>query len=377
MPVMPEEEDQELVRNFLAKKYGFGPGLDNTALQGAQAQAVDDRAGARIARGGATIAEGLTGANLDMQPYEERIKNSDQPVKNILAGREAAGKELQYAEARSEADPGSSENSAFRDYVKQRFPKVGALKNFDGLTMGKGGKLLSQLEQGYQKTQAANGMKEAMLGFKREQGAKTDEYRGTKIKQGQDRIDLAAGGQAAGAVRSVNTDPIMRTSSTQLAQVEKGLGRLRDAASGRVPFSTDMKAEVEKDIANILSGGTSSTEGAVHRTEFQPYVARWQAKLDEIRGYRGDINAPGYMENLVNTLNGLKKDISGIRSKRSHDLNASMKTAYSKNKLATQALDENETLNQPEAEPETSDIPGLTPKEAEDLRKLQAQFGGK
>lgn len=157
-------------------------------------------------------------------------------------------------------------------------------------------------------------------------------------------LALRQGNQAAQAAGKFNSDPVVKTSNSQLAQISKGLGRLDDVDSGKVPFSTTIKADIEKDIANVISGGSNSSLGQLHRVEFNPYIAKWQATLDSLKGYQGDINAPEFRQQLRAQLTGLRADIQKIQGKRSGDLQKSYGTAYSKNPLATQTVNENANL---------------------------------
>lgn len=203
-----------------------------------------------------------------------------------------------------------------------------------------------------------------------------------RVKLAGEGLDLRKGAQAAQAATKFNSDPVIKTSNTQLAQIQKGLGRLDDVDSGRVPFSTTIKADIEKDIANVISGGTSSSLGQLHRVEFQPYVAGWQKMVDEINGYQGDINAPEFRQQLRAQLEGLRDDITAIQGSRSGQLHKSLKTAYSKNALASQALDENKTLySQPppgKTGGKSDHPPGWSDEKEKRMKELEAlEAGGK
>lgn len=203
----------------------------------------------------------------------------------------------------------------------------------------------SQLLQDYfSKNQANQLNRERVDAYKERTGAVSD--------RADRRLDISAAGlglrqgnQAAQAADKFRSDKVMMTTSNQGQQLDKALGRIADIKAGRAKFTTSMKADLEKDLANVISGGTSSSLGQLDRIEFNPFVAKWQSALDKMNGYQGDINAPGYLAQLEQTFSGLKHDIAGIQARRAKYIGDTLGTAYSNNKLASKAIQNNVDMN--------------------------------
>lgn len=169
----------------------------------------------------------------------------------------------------------------------------------------------------------------------------------TRTDLGQKRLGLAEGNQALKVGDKYLTDKVMTQASTQLASIDKGLGRIAEIKSGKKPFTTTIKADLEKDLANTISGGTASSLGQLTRTEFHPYSAAIQQKIDKFMGLQGDINAPGYLQQLEDLFTGLQTDISAIKAKRTGEISSRTKNAVSGNKKAVQVIDDNAAASQP------------------------------
>lgn len=305
--------------DLLKMKYGGGlSGGSDPQYQGLKDQASQQKLFANLADAGDTIGHALAKSNqpVDNKFYQQIANDADRPLKDYISSRAIVQK---YLTSKDKLDQQS-------DIAKQRIQTQGDL---------------------------AKSRDEA---YNRRTGAMEDIGKGRLALAGRG-VGIREGNQAAAAATKFNLDPVIKTSNTQLAQIQKGLGRLDDVESGKVPFSTTIKADIEKDIANVISGGTSSSLGQLHRVEFEPYVAGWQSAVDKIKGYQGDINAPTFRKQLRAQLTGLQDDIKKIQASRSGQLHQSFKTAYSQNQLASQTLDENKELYSNTETPASNSFP--------------------
>lgn len=285
------------------RDYFMNQKLSRDRLSNAEDTASSNKFLARMGGAAATLANAAAPRAADHAPFEAMAKDAEDPVNRI--------------ERQQKLEQGGDKLLLNYFMNKDRSEALGSYRDRKAKVAE------GSLDERNRHNQVTEGIGKAGVGLRRE------------------GIDLRTGAQAAQAAGTVNKDPVMKTTNNQIAQIEKGLGRIADIKSGKMPFTTTIKADLEKDIANVVSGGNSSSLGQLNRVEFHPYVADIQKAYDKIRGFQGDINSPKYVEQLGDLLSGLKRDIKAIQAGRATTIQKSgVGTAYSKNRLATQALND-------------------------------------
>jgi hypothetical protein len=306
----PVRGEDDLLKNYFANQK-----LQREQLARAEDQANENRFGARLGGALNTIAQAASPKPADNSAFEGMARDANNPVDRI--------------ERQQKLDQGG--DKLLLNYFMNKNRAAGA-SDYRNKKLG--------LEEGRLKaTQDRNKTLSRMA----EQRLKQTE-RGLGLRQRA--MDLRETSTAAGAAKTINNDKVVTMTEQQLNAANKGLGQLDKIDEGKIKFSTTIKADLEKDLANLISGSNSSALGQLERVEFHPYVAGWQEKLDKIRGYQGDINAPEFKKQLRDQFTELRNDILEIQVKRKERLLKSNKTAYSKAPLAAKAMEEAAGISQ-------------------------------
>lgn len=115
-----------VVKDTIAKKYGYGDGLDNDALRGAQDDANQARFGANIGQAFNKIGYAIAGVpgKEDNSGYQQMAKQAEVPVENIMQGRAAAIQGDQYAHMQAGQDKDSPQAQVYRAILGKVAPKA-------------------------------------------------------------------------------------------------------------------------------------------------------------------------------------------------------------------------------------------------------------
>lgn len=342
-PLVASPQYQDLQSYLLSRA-----NADKQDLLDAQKTAGENRSYARIAQAAANLGAGLAGPQaLNQSPFESLASDSEQPVKDL--------------EKRQALQGGT--DKVLSSYLLGQARQKQAQASLDQRTQHQG-----NMEK------LSGDKNEILKNFftgKNQIAAKGVELSSKRLGLQTEGLDLRRGAQAAQAAGHYVNDPVMKQSSTQLAQLEKDLGRLDDIDSGKVKFSTSLNNELQSGLANAISGGTNAALGKLERIEFEPYVAKWQAMKDRLLGYQGDINAPEYKAQLRANIEGLKHDLLAIQANRKAFLKKTYGTAYSKNPLAARVIEENSAPEAKQVAPIRSGA--LTPEQEARLKELEAK----
>lgn len=316
--VVPETPDSapdtghgDVLRDYFANQKLMRDRLDN-----AERTSTDNRFLARIGAAANTIGRGMAGVPVDNSAFDQMAKDANAPVERV--------------ERQAKVD--QSGDRMLLNYFMNR-DKAAALAKYRGENIG------------IKKTNADNSKKRTEIyGDAVEEKKRHNKVNESIGQQGvglrKEGLALREGSQAAQAAGKVADDKVIKQSNMQLAQLDKGLKRLADIISGKTPFTSTIKAELEKDAANILSGGSSSSLGQLQRIEGHFSGEGWQNKIDWFRNYKGDIHAPIYAKQLQDLFKSLHGDLQQIKGDAATRVKGTYGTAYSQNKLATQALDD-------------------------------------
>lgn len=320
-PQSTQPDSNSVLRQFFARKAAQDQ-LDANRMTSATDLAEKNKLFARIGQAASNLGSSIAKADRpNQQPFEDLAKDADQPVQHLKDRMQLQG----------------NQDKILRDYLL-RDASLQSRQN-----------IASQQGDRYGKrTDAMTKLGEGRLAL----GQQTVGIR----KAG---LDLRSGAQAAQAAQKFNGDKVISTSNTQLAQIDKGVGMLDKIDKGEIKFTTSIKADLEKDLANTISGGTSSSLGQLDRIEYKSGVEAAQRMLDYVRGYQGDINAPEFKKQLRAQFNALKQEIQGIQSRRAAQIQKSYGTAYSSNPLATQTLQDNANLYNQGAPSAQAPAPGI------------------
>jgi hypothetical protein len=327
VPGAPPAGQDDLLRNYFMKQKA-----QRDRLAGAEDTATKNRFAARLGGAFNTLANAAAPRPADNTPFEQMAKDATNPVDRI--------------ERRQKLD--QSGDKMLLNYFMTK-DRADALQDWRGAKLGQGDRRLDISEK---------------LGTERnrimDSRAKTAEkslgLRGRALELRETAI-------ATGAVKAINNDKVVMTTEQQLNAANKGLGRLDAIDQGKAKFSTTTKADLEADLASLISGSNNTALGKLERVEFHPYIAKWQANLDAIKGYQGDINAPGYKQQLRDQFEGLRNDILEIQNKRKEHLLKSNRTALSKSDLATRAMEEAAAPGTaPASKPAPPGTPGVAKK---------------
>lgn len=145
-------------------------------------------------------------------------------------------------------------------------------------------------------------------------------------------------------VPSFTGDPVLKTSDTQIAQLDKEIKRIKDIKAAQakgdktLPFSMATKHELETGISKVLSGASVNGLGSQDRVTFDPVSGRFADFLGKWQGEQKDINAPEYLNQLEATVNGLKSDLTDIRKQRAGGLLNNYTVAHEGNPYAQKTL---------------------------------------
>lgn len=125
----PTDSTAPSVKDYLMKKYGFGPGTSDDDIKAAQSQAADQRMTANLAQAGATIGAALGGTKADNSFYDNMRAQAGQGVADIQMQRAAQQQGLQNEMGISSAaqkmdmdDPNSAQSKSLQAMVQKLYP---------------------------------------------------------------------------------------------------------------------------------------------------------------------------------------------------------------------------------------------------------------
>lgn len=327
-PPAPQTEDEILRAGLLGVQARAKAQRDE--LSQTEDRAAQQTGFTRIAQAGANLGNSIAGGQpLNQAPFEALATDAQAPLK-ALERRSAIA---------------TNQDKILRDYmVKQALVKAAD----------------NRLDKRLATTEKVAGNRDARIASEGELNrASREKVAGQRLSLIQAGLNLRQSGQAMQLVSKYNQDPVMKVASTQLQSLDKGLGRLKDIASGRVPFTTTMLSELQQDFLGALTGSNSGALGKLERIEYTPVAAKIQKFVDNMKGYQGDINDPEYHKQLTEQFSGLKQDILRIQANRGKRLESQYGAATSGNPKAAAALKATgEALEQPAPEGQAPVPPG-------------------
>lgn len=180
--VAPEAVDKsQVVRDYIAKKYGFGEGLDRDAIKDAQGQADQKLLLANLAQAGNTVGAAIAGTKADNSFYDNLRSQSRQGVDDLMTQRRAEAEDIQFGNMQRDAsmqaqedDPASELTSTYQRLASRMMPG----RDFSKMSATDIKRILPSVERLYEMDQRALDRREArderraLLGFTRAEKAR-------------------------------------------------------------------------------------------------------------------------------------------------------------------------------------------------------------
>lgn len=144
---------QDAVKAAISQRYGFGPGLDATALNGAQNQANQNQLFSNLGQGLNTISHSIArGSNPpDQSFYQGLSQQANQPVQNILQGRKTSLEDISAQQQFQDNDPKSTKAAVLRNVLTKMSKENGTkLPDLSGMSVNDMNELMKPIELGAQ-----------------------------------------------------------------------------------------------------------------------------------------------------------------------------------------------------------------------------------
>lgn len=221
------------------KQYGFGEGMDDTALQNAQALAGQQKSQAGMFAGIAQLANGLSGSNkaVNEEPFQQMAGSADDQVKNVLTRRKAAEDQQQFSQLQENEDPNSVKAYIMRQQLAPLAQKVGldptALQNLS----------VSDLKS------FSTGPLEFAAKLKQQQQTASDNLEMRKLLM-ENQTSLRDENRLKQAYDSAQNDEVVKKAKGSLAEADTLLKATDDATQN--PISANALAAL---AARYVSGG--------------------------------------------------------------------------------------------------------------------------
>lgn len=98
-------ESQDVVKNYLAQKYGFSNRADSGAMVRAEQNAADQKALATYGEAGDQIGAAIAGTKSDPTFYREQRKNADDEIAKVQRARKGEMEDMSFKKASEDEDP--------------------------------------------------------------------------------------------------------------------------------------------------------------------------------------------------------------------------------------------------------------------------------
>jgi cytochrome c2 len=266
-----------VVKDYIAKKYGFSGDLSDDSLKAAQKSAQNERFIADMGTAGNTIGAALAGVKADNSFYDKMRDGAGQGVKDIQERRKGQIDDMSYGKALKEQAETADEdeiNSPTTKTYQMLASKMLPGKDFSNLTAGQIKRLIPSLEKVYQVQEQTNSrlaMAKMLQGARAAKDADAKSLTGRLSKlgaEGKQRLDNAM--MAYRAVKDMsdaldkgdNTFSIIGDNNFTEAKrrYTEGLGRMQSGGQisgpemsnfgAMVPGARDAKEMQQKKLRN-------------------------------------------------------------------------------------------------------------------------------
>lgn len=113
------------VKDAIKKKYGFGEGLDDKALLGAQQGASEDKFHANIGDAGSQLAYAIAGVQRPKDNFYDNLRQqAGQGVEDLKDRRKGMVEDQKFGKEQQLQDPNSPMSMSFKNSIKRLYPGV-------------------------------------------------------------------------------------------------------------------------------------------------------------------------------------------------------------------------------------------------------------
>lgn len=245
---------QDLVKQAISKKYGFGEGLDDDALRSAQETARFQKLAAGIGEAGATIGTAIAGVKPNPgvgEFYEGMRKDAGQGVEDIQARRKGIIENEKLGKEQALLDPNSPQSQNLKNTLQRLYPgqfKPEDLEHLAASDMDLVFKPLQLKEQIEARKQAAA----AMANYRNQNLSVRDDQFGERMAQ---KAHQAAVGRIKG-------DKTLNDSVTKATNLENAVSNIENTGKITAQDMADMQSLA---VANMGVGGGSSAHERADR----------------------------------------------------------------------------------------------------------------
>ena len=258
-----------VVKEYIAKKYGFGGDESAEALKLAQEKAGESRLLADLGSAGNTIGAAIAGVKSDTSFYDKMRDGAGQDVKDLQERRKSAIDDMGYGKALKEQEAEGAEDAPDSEVTKTYQMLAGKMlpgKDFSKMSATEIKRLVPSLEKIYaiqSQADARKQMASILAGKQAAKSAADSSLEGRKAKlgtEGKQRLDNAM--MAYRAVRDMkqaldNGDwtvhPVGDNNFTDAkSRWVEGLGRMQSGGQ--------IGAQEKKSFADMAPGPTQSSE---------------------------------------------------------------------------------------------------------------------
>lgn len=308
-----------IVKQYLKDKYGFGPELDDAALKASQEQAARNRNLAMIGRGFDQIGAGFARHDPDSKFWDQRDKDAQIPVENLLARRSGIIQNNSLAQGQINTeeqmnttkqqmalnDPTSPESIAAQKAYLPILQKAGLdtslLQNASANTIKS---VLDKPLEFINKQKQSEAEEASTAELKKEQ---IEASRATKQKAQDDKASQQNSLMQDKIAKQINA--LSQSSRSSLGMAGRTLvsaDRALDILNSPTVSPQDLNS-VSADISNIISGA-ATVSGTKHQ-EYNTLATNLASGIQKLTSNPQDVDAPELKNHLKDVVKKMR-DIS-------------------------------------------------------------------
>jgi hypothetical protein len=304
-PAEAKHEMNPAVKEYIAKKYGFGEGLDESALIDAQKGTSDEKFAAGMGRAANKIGAAIAGVKADTSAYDKMRDEAGQSVKDLQDRRKGKVEDMQVGNMMRdqegqavEDDVNSDASNTYRMLASKMLPG----KDFSKMSATQIKRVLPSLEKLYDTQQKALDRKEArderrsMFGMTMAEKKRTaDEKKAQGMWEIEDRrqnIDAAL----TKLDKMIEDDGTWELTGSHNQDMERLVEQVAtDMAKLQDPNSVARPSEVESVKKNLIRSGFQNSNATAREIlkNFKGEVERRADKAYQVRGMQAPKSAGG------------------------------------------------------------------------------------
>ena len=273
----PQNPAGNLVMNTIARKYGFGDGLDDKALQQAKADAKGHELISGLGNAVNTISNSLAYQKPSEQSaefFQNQAKQGQEGMKDILDRRAAQIQNQQVAKYQESNDPNSAQSKVLRDTLNRLYPGQFKPGDLDNVAAGDMDLVFKPLQ-----------LKEQIEARKAQQAA-TNAYHQQNLSLRDDQLEQRNADRIHRTViEKIKSDPTLAKPLQQYRNLDNALSQVINAKT-LTPQQVD---EFQQAIRANLGIKSGSGIGERERTQFNTLGLNAERFKQFITGNPADI----------------------------------------------------------------------------------------